>query len=414
MKPNMLLPRGSLRKGLRRSFDYLYIFLKMEAAGGVFLFIAAALAMLVANSHWEASYLLFLEIPFSVALGEMHLSKPLLLWINDGLMAVFFLLVGLELKREMVEGHLNSLRKASLPAIAAVGGMIFPAGIYLVFNWHDPLAVPGWGIPTATDIAFALGVLSLLGRRVPMSLKIFLLSIAIFDDLGAIIIIAFFYTASLSISALVVAAFLVTALFLLNRWGVTRLLPYFLLGLPLWLAILQSGIHATIGGVILAMMIPLRTGANAEEEGRGISPLHRLESTLHPWVIFGILPLFAFANAGVPLAGMALGDLWHPVPLGIIVGLLLGKQIGITSFCWLAVKLKISQKGEGITWRQIYGVSVLCGVGFTMSLLISSLASSQGGMCYWGLDRLGILSASFIAGVLGYLVLRCQCKRILE
>ncbi len=363
------------------------------------------LAMAVANSPLRNAYASLLRIPFAIQLGPYGISKPILLWINDGLMAVFFFLVGLELKRELVEGHLASLRRATLPAVAALGGMLLPAAFYVGFNWRDSEALRGWAIPTATDIAFALGVLSLLGKRVPPALKAFLLSVAIFDDLGAVLIIAVFYTAKISLSSLGVALVLILGLAALNRLGVSRAAAYLALGLPLWVAVLKSGVHATLSGVVVALFVPLQ-GKEAE------SPLRRLEHALHPWVAFGVLPIFAFANAGVPLAGLKLTDVLQPVPLGIITGLLLGKQIGVFSFSAAAVRLGIASLPEGVDWRALYGTALLCGIGFTMSLFIASLAFEQGGLAYSGLERLGILLGSFTSGVLGYGVLRLAFRGV--
>jgi NhaA family Na+:H+ antiporter len=375
---------------------------------------ATALALIVANSPLGPSYEEVLGIPLVVRFGTAGIEKPLLLWINDGLMAVFFLLVGLELKREVLEGHLSSMRQAMLPGFAAAGGMAVPAAIYATLNWGDPIAMKGWAIPAATDIAFALGILSLLGPRVPPALKAFLLSVAIFDDLGAIIIIALFYTAELSLTALLVSTILVLGLFVLNRRGITRPAAYFLLGIPLWIAVLKSGVHATLAGVILAAFIPHRierdgggedggAGYSAYEEG---SLLLHLEHWLHPWVAFGVLPVFALANAGVPLLGLSLSDLIHPVPLGIVGGLLVGKFVGITGMSGLAVVFRLAELPKGVGWRHLQGAALLCGVGFTMSLFIASLAFEQGGEAYFGLERLGILFGSLFSGVLGYFVLR--------
>lgn len=393
-----------------RALKSLQDFLRLEAAGGLVLIAAAALALIVANSPLANYYTTFLDLPVEIRVGSFGIAKPLLLWINDGLMAIFFLLVGMELKREVIEGHLSSLRQASFPAFAALGGMIVPAAIYMAFNSHDASAMKGWAIPTATDIAFALGVLALLGSRVPSALKAFLLSVAIFDDLGAIIVIALFYTADLSLVSLIVAVVLIVGLACLNRFGVTRPAAYFLLGIPLWIALLKSGVHATLAGVVLAMFIPLRSSSKPNSDADNDSPLRQLEETLHPWVAFGVLPIFAFANAGVAISGFALSDSVHGVPLGIVGGLFLGKQIGILLLCWLAVKIGIAALPEGLGWRQIHGAAVLCGIGFTMSLFIASLAFEQGGGAYAGLDRLGILVASIASGVLGYFLLRATLR----
>jgi NhaA family Na+:H+ antiporter len=381
-------------------------FLRLEAAGGLLLMAAAVLAMVVANSPLAASYATLLDLPLVIKIGTFGLGKPLLLWINDGLMAVFFFLVGMELKREVVEGHLSSLRRASLPAFAAVGGMLTPAAIYAAFNWGDQVALKGWAITSATDIAFALGVLSLVGDRVPTVLKAFLLSVAIFDDLGAIVVIALFYTAELSLLALVVAAVLLLGLACLNRSGVTRPAAYFLLGVPLWVAVLKSGVHATLAGVVLAMFIPMRVPEKSLAWTAHKSPLHHLEHALHPWVAFGVLPIFAFANAGVSILELSITDLLHPVPLGIATGLFLGKQVGIMAMSWLAVRMGIASLPEEVRWPHIYGTALLCGIGFTMSLFIASLAVEQGGAAYLGLERLGVLTASLLAGLAGYVVLR--------
>ncbi len=287
-------------------------FLRLEAVGGLLLMGASALALVVANSPLAAYYAALLDVPLEVRIGTFGIAKPLLLWINDGLMAVFFFLVGLELKREIFEGHLSSVRRASLPAFGAIGGMLTPAALYAAFNWGDSAAMKGWAIPAATDIAFALGVLSLLGKRVPTALKAFLLSVAIFDDLGAIVVIALFYTAELSVPALVVAAVLVAGLAWLNRSGVTRPAAYLLIGVSLWVAVLKSGVHATLAGVVVAQFIPLRAPETSPTVTGPESPLHRLEHALHPWVAFGVLPVFAFANAGVPILGLSLTDLFRP------------------------------------------------------------------------------------------------------
>ncbi|RMF75486.1 MAG: Na+/H+ antiporter NhaA [Acidobacteria bacterium] len=382
-------------------------FLRLEASGGLVLMATAALAMIVANSPLAAGYRQLLSLPFEVRLGGIGLGKPLLLWINDGLMAVFFLLVGLELKREVLEGHLSDVRRAVLPALAAIGGMAAPAAFYVLLNRGDAVAMRGWAIPAATDIAFALGVLSLLGPRVPAALKAFLLSVAIFDDLGAIVVIALFYTEKLSTTSLGIAAALVLALAMLNRAGIVRPAAYFVVGVPLWIAVLKSGVHATLAGVILAMFIPLRGRDDAADP---VSPLRSLEHALHPWVAFGILPIFAFANAGVPLADLSAGDLLHPVPLGIISGLLLGKQAGIFLSSWLAVRLRLAALPEGVGWAALWGTSILCGIGFTLSLFIASLAFEEGAAGFGGLERLGILVGSLVAGLLGWAALRVSLR----
>ncbi len=401
---------GGERSTAIRAMASLREFLHMEAAGGMVLMAGAVLAMIVANSPLLPVYAGFLNLPVEVSVGAFGIDKPLLLWINDGLMAVFFFLIGLELKRESLEGHLASLRLAALPAFAAVGGMAVPALIYAAFNWGDPLAMSGWAIPAATDIAFALGVLSLLGNRVPASLKAFLLSVAIFDDLGAIIIIALFYTAKLSLVSLAVAAGFILVLAMLNRAGVMRPAAYLLVGVALWVAVLKSGVHATLAGVAVALFIPLRAPDGQASDTSG-SMLRRLEHTLHPWVAFAILPIFAFANAGVPLGGMTFADALHPVPLGIALGLLVGKLVGVTALSWIGVRLGAASLPEGVGWPQLVGTAVLCGIGFTMSLFIAGLAFGTGGGAYEGLERIGILSGSLLAGLAGYAILHSVLRK---
>jgi Na+:H+ antiporter, NhaA family len=385
-------------------------FLRLESSGGLVLMGTSIFALIIANSPLSPYYAKVLDLPLEIRIGNFGIAKTLLLWINDGLMAVFFFLVGLELKREVLEGHLSGLRQASLPAFAALGGMLVPAAFYAALNWGDSVAMRGWAIPTATDIAFALGVLTLLGKRVPTALKAFLLSVAIFDDLGAVVVIALFYTAELSLFSLLVAACLILGLACLNRWNVTRPAAYFLLGIPLWVAVLKSGVHATLAGVALAMFIPLRGPEKSPDSQTPVPLLRHLEETLHPWVAFGVLPVFAFANAGVPVLELSISDILHPVPLGIVTGLFLGKQIGVLALCWLAVRLRIASPPEGVSWRQLYGTSLLCGIGFTMSLFIASLAFEQGATAYLGLERLGILIGTFASGLAGYLVLRSTLK----
>lgn len=393
---------------------HLQDFLRLESAGGLVLMSATAVALAAANSPLGPAYQQFLDTPLIVRFGSAGIEKPLLLWVNDGLMAVFFLLVGLELKREVLEGHLSSVRQALLPGLAAIGGMAIPAAVYALLNSGDPIAMKGWAIPAATDIAFALGILSLLGPRVPPALKALLLSVAIFDDLGAIIIIAVFYSAQLTLTALLVAAGLVAGLFILNRRGVTRPAAYLLLGIPLWVAVLKSGVHATLAGVVLAAFIPHRPGSDARSRDNGGSILLHLEHTLHPWVAFGVLPVFALANAGVPLLNLSLSDLSHPVALGIIGGLVLGKFLGIMGMSGLAVALRLADLPEGAKWSHLQGVALLCGVGFTMSLFIASLAFEQGGGAHFGLERLGILVGSLLSGMVGYGLLRITLPRVTE
>jgi NhaA family Na+:H+ antiporter len=373
-------------------------FLALESAGGVLLAGAAVLAMLLANSPLEAVYAGFLDTPVEVRVGALEIAKPLLLWINDGLMAVFFFLVGLELKREALEGELSSPAQVMLPALAAVGGMALPAAIYAALNWGDPVTLRGWAIPAATDIAFALGVLSLLGGRVPPGLKIFLLTLAILDDVGAIVIIALFYTADLSGVSLGMAALALAGLFALNRAGVQRAAPYLLVGLLLWVSVLKSGVHATLAGVALALFIPRR-------------PARMLESDLHPPVAYAILPLFAFANAGVSLDGVSLASFLEPVPLGIATGLLAGKTLGVFLVSALVIRLEWAQMPAGASWASLFGIAVLCGIGFTMSLFIAGLAFEGTAGEYAVQTRLGILGGSIAAALAGYALLRAVLRR---
>ena len=376
-------------------------FLKLESASGILLVLAGALAMVAANSLLAGGYEALLSTHFKIQFGTFALDKPLVVWINDLLMAIFFLLVGLEIKREVVMGELSDGAKVALPAIAAVGGMLVPAAIYAWINWGDPVGLRGWAIPSATDIAFALGVLSLFGERVPVGLKIFLMTLAVLDDLGAIVIIALFYTSDLSLLALMLAGLAVAALFVLNRFGVTRIAPYILVGLVLWVCVLKSGVHATLAGVVAALFVPARDPGHPQHP-----PLTRLEHALHPWVAFGILPLFAFANAGVSLAGLSLEDLLEPVPLGIMLGLVIGKQVGVFSFSWLAVKLGLARLPSGVDFRQVYGAAIICGIGFTMSLFIGMLAFENAASDEVIVtDRLGVLAGSLISAVIGYVVL---------
>lgn len=381
-------------------------FLALESASGILLVIAALLAMLVVNSPLQGWYELLLNTPVAVQIGALKIAKPLLLWVNDGLMALFFLTVGLEIKRELVDGELSDLSKAALPVIAAIGGMAAPALVYTLINHQDPQAMRGWAIPTATDIAFALGVLSLLGKRVPASLKLFLLTLAIVDDLGAIVIIAVFYTTQLSALSLSVAAGALVVLFILNRRGVLSLTPYLLVGLVMWIAVLKSGVHATLAGVLLAFFIPLRA---PEESDHTLA--ERLEHDLHGSVAYVILPLFAFMNTGVSLAGLSINSILEPIPLGIAAGLFVGKQLGIFGACWLAIKLRLAQLPSGMGFWELYGIAILGGIGFTMSLFISSLAFQQEAQTLVTNDRLGILVGSISSAVIGYLVLNWRLSK---
>ena len=373
-------------------------FFQLEAAGGLLLIAAAALALIINNSPLSWLYNAFLDVPVVAQIGAVQIAKPLLLWINDGLMALFFLLIGLEVKREVLEGHLSKPSQIVLPGAAAIGGMVIPALIYWALNKDDPTALSGWAIPMATDIAFALGVLALLGKRVPVSLKLFLMTLAIIDDLGAIVVIALFYSGELSNLSLILAAASILSLIVMNRLGVVKLGPYLLIGLLLWVCVLKSGVHATLAGVVLAFCIPLRT---RNEES---SPLLTLEHALHPWIAYGVLPLFAFANAGVSLSGVTLESFTHPVPMGIAAGLLLGKTLGVFGLTWLAIKLGIAALPQGANWGQVLGVSILCGIGFTMSLFVGSLAFVPGASEFAGEDRMGILTGSILAACIGYAV----------
>ena len=372
-------------------------FFSHEASGGILLGLSAIAALIVANSALQPSYEWLLNLPFAVTLGGEGLEKPLILWINDGLMAVFFFLIGLELKREILEGKLKNPRDVILPGLAAVGGMAVPALVYLFFNWGNPDTIGGWAIPAATDIAFALGVLALVGSRVPAALKVFLLTLAILDDLGAIVIIALFYTAELKVDYLFLSLLPLGAMLWLNLKGSHRMAPILLLGVVLWVLVLKSGVHATLAGVITAFLIPLK-------DKWGKSPLHALEHGLSPYVLFFIVPVFAFANAGVSLAGIELGDMLAPLPLGIALGLIVGKQIGVFGATWATVKLGFAQLPHGVTWAHIYGLSCLAGIGFTMSLFIGSLSFADPELM--NAVRLGVLSGSLISGVVGFAVLR--------
>ncbi|RWD47229.1 MAG: Na+/H+ antiporter NhaA [Mesorhizobium sp.] len=368
-------------------------FFSNEAAGGLTLMCVAALALLIANSPLAPVYFDVLH-RYVFGLSVLH-------WINDALMAVFFLLVGLEIKRELMDGQLATWSRRALPGIAALGGMIVPAVIFVAINWNEPLNLRGWAIPSATDIAFALGVFALLGPRVPVSLKIFLTALAILDDLGAVAIIALFYTAELSPLMLGLAAATLLALAALNRSGVKHLAPYLILGSALWFFMLQSGVHATIAGVALALTIPLKVSSGDSPE----SPLHRLEHALSPWVAFLIVPIFGFANAGVSFAGVTPAALLDPVPLGIALGLFVGKQVGVFGFAWLAIRLDLADMPRRASWAQLYGVAVLCGIGFTMSLFVGLLAY-PGSALLQDQTKIGVLLGSTLAGIVGWLVLR--------
>ena len=419
-------------------------FTAREASGGLLLMAAAALALVWANSPWAESYGALWDTTLSVGLGELAISMSLHHWINDGLMAIFFLVVGLEIKREVLVGELASARRAILPIAAAVGGAVLPAILFMVVARGDPTAARGWGIPMATDIAFALGVLALLGSRIPVGLRIFLTALAIVDDLLAVLVIAVFYSADLSVAALVVAAILLAALLIANRLGVRRPVVYAALGFVLWLAVLQSGIHATVAGVLLALTIPARTkidpagfldrasgfirdlqqqiGDQPDDEHHAAlwelealtesaqAPMLRMEHALHPWVAFLIVPLFALSNAGVSLVGDLAAMASSPVVLGVALGLVVGKQLGITAAAWLVVRFGLAALPDGVRWRHIYGAAWLGGIGFTMSLFVADLA--YGTSPTLDLAKLGILVASIVAGVGGYLILRSTAGRV--
>lgn len=381
-------------------------FFESESSGGIVLMFTAFAAIVLANSPWSIFYDLLLTTPVEVFVGDFGIAKPLLLWINDGLMAIFFFHVGLELKREVLEGELSDLRNVVLPAIGAVGGMAIPALIYVLLNRNHPETIQGWAIPAATDIAFALGILSLLGKNVPLALKLFLASLAIFDDIGAIVIIAIFYTSQISETSLTIALSCIPILFILNRYRVSSTSYYVLIGLIMWGALLKSGVHATLAGVVLALFIPLTCAEDKE-----YSPLKTLEHDLHGTVAFFILPVFAFANAGLNLSGIGIDQLMHPVPLGIAAGLFIGKQVGVFGFCFVAIKLGLTSLPKDVNWASLYGVAALCGVGFTMSLFIGSLAFEQTGGGFQFDDRLGIIVGSLLSGIFGYLILARQYKK---
>ena len=373
-------------------------FFQLEAASGLLLIAAAALALIINNSPLSHYYTAFLDVPVAVQIGALKIAKPSLLWINDGLMALFFLLIGLEVKRELLDGQLSRPSQVVLPGAVAIGGMVVPALIYWFINKDFPDAHGGWAIPMATDIAFALGVLALLGKRVPVSLKLFLMTLAIIDDLGAIIVIAVFYSSELSGVSLMLAAACLVVLIAMNRMGVIKIAPYMIVGLILWVCVLKSGVHATLAGVTLAFCIPLRT-RNSEP-----SPLMGIEHALHPWVAYGILPLFAFANAGVSLTGVNLHSFTHHVPIGIAAGLLIGKTVGVFGLTWIVIKTGLAALPTGANWGQLFGVAILCGIGFTMSLFVGSLAFVSGSSDYVGMDRMGILTGSILAALIGYAV----------
>jgi len=392
-----------LKVASNKARETLQEFLKLESAGGILLAVAAALALVLANTPLAGAYQALLDIAVTVKVGGFGVDKALLLWINDGLMAIFFLLVGLELKREVVEGQLSSLAQLTMPAMAAIGGVAVPALIYVLISNGVPEAKGGWAIPTATDIAFALAVLTLMGSRVPISLKIFLATVAVIDDLMAIIIIAVFYTYDLSINAGLVALSGIAVLVALNRFGVTRIAAYMIVGTVIWLAVLKSGVHATLAGVIVAACIPLR----ADDDS---SPARHLEHVLHPWVAFGVLPVFAFANAGLPLLDLGAEAFTNAITVGIAAGLFFGKQIGVFGMTALALMTGLAKMPRGLNYGMLWGASLLCGIGFTMSLFIGSLAFEHGDMLQTAAVKLGVIGGSLVSGIAGFLVLKASLR----
>jgi NhaA family Na+:H+ antiporter len=387
--------------------NHIQDFIKKDSFQGMVLIFVTFAALIFQNSALSSYYTGFLNTPVEIRIGALHIAKPLLLWVNDGLMAIFFLVVGLEIKREVLEGHLSSISQISLPAIAALGGMIIPAVVFTVFNYGDEFAMRGWAIPTATDIAFALGILSLLGSRVPVSLKIFLMALAIIDDLGAIVVIAIFYTQKLSALSISVALACIVVLLILNRMGVIRKAAYMIVGVILWVSVLKSGVHATLAGVTLAFFIRLKS---IDKDGNTISIAHQLEHDLHYWVAFLILPLFAFVNAGVDLRDISLDSMASSVPLGIMAGLFLGKQLGVFGFVWIAIKLGLASLPKGSSWLQLYGVALLTGIGFTMSLFVNTLAYNDTELFNYA-DKLAILLGSLFSGIAGYIILRVSSTK---
>ncbi len=385
--------------------DGLTRFLRLESAAGLVMLFTAALAIIVKNSPLEGAYSALLHLEGQARIGTINVEKPLFLWTNDFLMAIFFFMVALEIKREALTGSLADRRQAVLPAMGALGGIVVPALIYLYINVDDAGASQGWAVPTATDIAFALTILGLVGKGLPGSLKVFLMTLAIIDDLVAIVIIAFFYTSGLSFESLLIAGLLIAVLAGLNRAGVRAMAPYLIVGIVLWVCVLKSGVHATLAGVITGMFIP----ATVKD---GHSPLDTILHGIHPWVAFFILPLFAFVNAGVALEGLSLANVIDPVPLGIMLGLVVGKPLGVLAFTAIAVFVMRASLPEGVTWRQMTGIACLCGIGFTMSLFIGGLAFAEGGAGYARIDRLGILLGSMISAVAGMIILRSARRRV--
>lgn len=382
-------------------------FIKKESSAGIILIFVTILALILQNSFLTDFYSNFLHTPVEIRFGALHIAKPLLLWVNDGLMAIFFFLIGLEVKREVMEGHLSSLAQITLPGFAAVGGFLVPALVFIAFNRGDSFAMNGWAIPTATDIAFALGILSLLGKRVHVSLKIFLMALAIIDDLAAIVVIALFYTTELSMLSIGIAGASLLVLFTMNRMDVAIKSAYIVVGIVLWVSVLKSGVHATLAGVALAFMIPL---SSKDKHGKTFSMAKEMEHDLHNWVAFFILPLFAFVNAGVALSGISMEEMAGPVPLGIMLGLFVGKQLGVFGFSWVAIKMGWASLPQESNWLQLYGVSVLTGIGFTMSLFINTLAFNDTQIYHYA-DKLAILLGSFLSAIVGYLILRIKTAK---
>ncbi len=397
-------PLAKVEKPVDQALTALKQFFKMESSGGLVLMAAAVMALIMANSGWAPIYHQFLDTKLAITIGESGLNKPLWLWINDGLMAIFFFLVGMEIKREIVDGQLSSREQASLPFVAAVGGMAVPALIYVFINSGNPETISGWAIPAATDIAFALGVLALFGKRVPLALKVFLMAVAVIDDLGAVLIIALFYTAELSTKALLLAALCLSALIVLNQMKSPYVSAYVFIGILMWIAVLKSGVHATIAGVLLGFVIPHRL-----KNPSGHSILQDLEHGLHPWVAFGVLPIFAFANAGISFEGLTFSHMLDPLPLGIALGLFFGKQIGVFGFTYLASSTGIIKRPTGTNWMQFYGVSMLCGIGFTMSLFIGNLAFDS--TLLETETRIGVMSGSLASALVGCLILHLSLPK---
>jgi len=381
-------------------------FIKTDASSGIILVISAAFALFMANSFFSTVYNNFLEFPVSITLGAFAISKPLVLWINDGLMALFFFVVGLEIKRELFYGELSRPDQIVLPFLAAIAGIIFPALIYVAFNYEDAVAMNGWAIPSATDIAFALGIFILFGKHLPPSLKLFLLSVAIIDDIGAVIIIALFYSQDLSTNSLIIAIVGMVVLFIFNRLKLENKTPFILVSIVVWAAVLKSGVHATLAGFAVAWFIPI-----AREKAQSMS--YQIEHGLHPWIAFFVLPLFAFANAGVGLTDATVDELFTPISVGIIGGLFIGKQLGIFTACFIAIKLKLCKLPKDATWTQLYAVCLLCGVGFTMSLFIGSLAFEEQGLDYQTQVKVGVLVGSLISAFAGGWLIRKSSKRLL-